>query len=85
MGLAPDTAEESYVSSLFNQGKIEKHYVGLNFEYPEDTHQTSTITFGWFDYGQAKGGEEGMLWYDNVGINTWAMLVKDFSYGQTDL
>ena len=51
MGLAPDTAEESYVSALFAQGKIENKYVGLNFEYPEDKHQDSTITFGWFDYG----------------------------------
>ena len=51
LGLAPDMNEESYVSSLFKKGKIEKKQVGLNIEYPEDKHQDSTITFGWFDYG----------------------------------
>lgn len=85
LGLAPVPGNVSFVQNLFNQGKIENPYVGLNFEYPEDVDQQSRVNFGWYDYSQAKGGKDGLLWYPNVGIDAWALLVKDFSYGQIDL
>jgi hypothetical protein len=73
--LAPIASNSSYVQNLFYQGEIENQFVGLNLEYPEDTHQQSRVNFGWYDYSQAYGGKDGMLWYANVGIDAWALLV----------
>lgn len=51
-------------------------YVGLNYEYPHDIEQVSRISFGYFDYTQVKFGKDGMFWYENVGVNYWAFLMK---------
>lgn len=55
--------------------------VGLNFENPDDTASISTITFGFFDYSQIKGGEEGFNYYSNIGLNHWSVLMDNFKYG----
>jgi len=77
VGLAPGGNEESFVNHLFEQGQIPKRVVGLNFEDPTDRSQVSTITFGYIDYNQIRGGEDGFNYYSNIGLNHWAVMLDD--------
>ena len=85
IGLAPNSHEKSYVYQLKEQGAIENLQVGLNFEDPSDISQVSTITFGYFDYSQIQGGEEGLNYYSNIGLNHWSVHVDNFKYGKDSI
>lgn len=45
----------------------------------------STISFGYFDYNQIKGGENGFNYYSNIGLNHWAVLMDDIKYDNHDV
>ena len=53
----------------------------MNYEDPQDLSSISTISFGYFDYNQIDGGEDGMQYYSNIGLNHWAVLMDDIQYG----
>ena len=59
--------------------------VGLNFEDPSDKQQVSTITFGYLDYSQVQGGENGFNYYPNIGVNHWAVMMDDVQYSNMGL
>jgi hypothetical protein len=67
------------------QGEIEDKIVGLNFEDPTDKNLVSTVTFGYIDYNQIEGGEDGFNYYSNIGLNTWAVLMDEVEYGPVGL
>lgn len=83
--MAPGSNEESFVNHLFEQGQIPKRVVGLNFEDPTDRSQVSTITFGYIDYNQIRGGEDGFNYYSNIGLNHWAVMLDDMQYNRMGL
>lgn len=85
IGLAPNSHDKSYVNQLHQQGAIENRQVGLNFEDPDDAASISTITFGYFDYSQIQGGEEGFNYYSNIGLNHWSVLMDNFKYGNAGI
>ena len=80
VGLAPHMGDKSYVEQLYNQGQIDEKIVGLNFEDPTDHTMVSTVSFGFIDYNQIAGGDEGFNYYTNIGINHWAVLMDDVQY-----
>jgi len=59
--------------------------VGLNFEDPDDNASVSTISFGFFDYSQIQGGEDGFNYYSNIGLNHWSVLMDNFKYGAASI
>jgi hypothetical protein len=59
--------------------------VGLNFEDPSDKSLVSTVTLGYIDYNQIKGGEDGFNYYSNIGLNHWAVLMDDVQYNKEGL
>ena len=67
VGLGPNNKDKSYVQHLCGQGQIRRSIVGLNFEDPSDKQQVSTVSFGFIDYGEIQGVEEGFNYYTNVG------------------
>ena len=73
IGLAPHMHEKSYVVQLFEQGQIEEKIIGLNYEDPQDTSLESTIQFGYIDYSEIQGGEDGLNYYSNIGLDVWAV------------
>jgi len=54
--------------------------VGLNYEDPKDQDSVSIVTFGYLDYTQVHGGVEGLNWYQNKGIDEWALVMEDVHY-----
>jgi len=82
IGLAPGNNDKSYVNQLHEQGAIQERKVGLNYEDPDDSNSISTISFGFFDYSQIAGGEEGFNYYSNIGLNHWSVLMDSFKYGE---
>lgn len=85
LGLGPSNDKRSYVNQLYYQGQIDEQVVGLNFENPEDKSSASTVTFGYLDYTQVFGGEDGLNWYENIGVDHWAVLMSDVLYGEKDI
>jgi hypothetical protein len=65
---------------LFNQNVIDKLIVGLNFENPLDANLVSTITFGYFDINLIQNGSQGLNWYDNIGRESWAIILDELKY-----
>lgn len=45
----------------------------------------STVSFGYVDYTEVQRGADGFQYYDNIGINHWALLLKDVQYKGVDL
>lgn len=79
-GLAPHMHERSFVNQLYMQGEIEDKVVGLNYEDAANKQQVSTVTFGYIDYNQIEGGQDGFNYYNNIGLNYWAVLMDDVTY-----
>lgn len=84
-GLAPTNDDRAYINQLWNQGQVADLKVGLNFENPEDKDQVSTVTFGYWDYSEVFGGEEGLNWYPNTAKTHWGVLMDDVSYNNQDI
>ena len=59
--------------------------MGLNFEDPNDKNLVSTVSFGYIDYNQIEGGEDGFQYYNNIGLNYWAVLMDDVQYDKQGL
>jgi hypothetical protein len=59
--------------------------VGLNFENPEDKSAVSTVTFGYWDYGEIFGGEDGLNWYPNTATSHWGVIMDDVQYNNQDI
>lgn len=85
IGLAPGNNDKSYVNQLHEQGSIQERKIGLNYEDPDDSSSISTISFGFFDYSQIAGGEEGFNYYSNIGLNHWSVLMDSFKYGKSSI
>lgn len=85
LGLGPSNDKRSYVNQLYYQGQIDEQVVGLNYENPADKTAASTVTFGYLDYKQVFGGEDGLNWYENIGVDHWAVLMSDVLYGDKDI
>lgn len=47
--------------------------------------QISTLTFGYVDYSQIQGGENGFNYYSNIGVDTWAVMMEDVQYSNMGL
>jgi hypothetical protein len=45
----------------------------------------STVTFGYIDFNEIFGGEEGLNYYSNVGVDHWAIMMDDFQYNNMGL
>lgn len=80
MGLAPNFKSKSYVENLFSQGQISDKIVGLNYEDPNDQNSVSTVSFGYYDFNQIMYGEQGLSYFDNIGLNVWALILKDMKF-----
>ena len=59
--------------------------MGLNFENPEDRGAVSTVTFGYWDYNEIFGGEEGLNWYPNTATSHWGVIMDDVQYNNQDI
>lgn len=59
--------------------------VGLNFENPRDLDKVSTINFGYYDVDQVVNGEAGLNWYQNMGNETWSIVMDDIKFAGRDL
>ena len=57
----------------------------MNFEDPADKKQQSAVTFGYIDYNEVEGGEDGFRYYPNIGLNHWAVLLDDMQYDRNGL
>lgn len=87
MGLGPEGVLEglSYPISLYQQKKIDKIRVGLNYENPLYKDRVSTITFGYFDYSHIHNGTNGLNWFPNKGKDNWSVMLDDLKYNGVDL
>ena len=59
--------------------------VGLNFEDPNDRNSVSTVTFGYIDFNEVQGGEDGLNYYTNIGVDHWAVMMDDVQYNKMGL
>lgn len=59
--------------------------VGLNYEDPNDRDSRSKISFGRIDSSEVHGGYNGLRWYKNKGINTWALTLMDLRFGGEEI
>jgi hypothetical protein len=64
---------------------IDELKVGLNFENPEDKGSVSTVTFGYWDYPEIFGGEDGLNWYPNSATSHWGVIMDDVQYNNQDI
>ena len=87
IGLGPQEMSDhtSYVYNLFNQRVIERIVVGLNYENEIYTDKVSTITFGYYDWEHIEGGDQALNWYQNLGTDSWMVMMDDLMYDGTDL
>jgi hypothetical protein len=85
VGLAPNFKSKSYVENLFSQGQISDKIVGLNYEDPNDQNSVSTVSFGYYDFNQIMYGEQGLSYFDNIGLNVWALILKDMKFKSQSL
>jgi hypothetical protein len=45
----------------------------------------STVTFGYWDYGEIFGGEDGLNWYPNTATSHWGVIMDDVQYNNQDI
>ena len=76
LGLGPTLGTQSYISNLMKMGKMDKGRVGIDL-------QRGKVSFGHWDmkYVKLMKGQDGVLWYPNVGVNYWSMFVTALGYG----
>ena len=43
------------------------------------------MSFGFIDDDVVKGGMDGFVYFSNIGVDCWAVLMDDVHYGQRDL
>lgn len=83
-GLAPgekDGVDQSFLMALYNQDEIPKPIVGVNFEDPANKQQTSSMTFGYYDFNLIHGGVDGVYNLTNVGTSHWAIELHKMTIG----
>jgi hypothetical protein len=45
----------------------------------------STVTFGYWDYPEIYGGENGLNWYPNAATSHWGVIMDDVQYGYEEI
>jgi len=43
------------------------------------------LTFGYIDDNEIQGGEDGMSYYTNIGVDHWAFMMDDVQYNHMGL
>ena len=88
IGLGPASKDDdsSIVNTLFKQGRLEEHVVGLNIEDALAKGYESSISLGFLDYKAVEKGEDGLSWYTNKNADSWTVsILRPMKYGGIDL
>ena len=59
--------------------------MGLNFEDPKSSNLISSIHFGFIDYGEIKGGRDGLVYFSNIGLSQWGIFMHSLQFGKDSM